>query len=419
MKKIIIAFFLITSYLSAFAQTYTLAECQRLARENHPMLKQAGVINELYQFRIKSLNSSNLPQIDFSGRASYQSDVTTFEFSIPGINIPEFSKDQYKIALGIRQKIYDFGANKNKKELEVNNRNIDSLQNEVELYQIKETVNTLYFNVLSINQNEAILSLKKSTLEEQLKVVGSAVRNGVSLPNNLDNLRAEELQTEQQQLELSINKQTALELLGIITGQSIPENGITEYPPVDNYLSDQSIERPDYKLFIERKKQLEQSKKTLNNSHLPYLYGFGQAGYGRPGLNMLSNDFDDWYMVGVGLSWNIWEGNKTKYDKAKLNSQQKSIDISKENFERNLSMSLSKELDNVKRYEALLVSDEELVWLKEQIAKRSESALANGTMTSADYLRDLNASLQAKASMEIHKLLLYQAKVNYMTLLGK
>ncbi len=419
MKKIGIIILGITFCLSAFSQILTLDECQQLARKNHPMLKQAGVINELHQLRIKSLNSSNLPQIDFSGRASYQSDVTTFDISIPGINIPEFSKDQYKIALDVRQKIYDFGANKNQKELEGNNRNIDSLQNEVELYQIKETVNTLYFNVLSINQNEAILNLKKNTLEEQLKVVGSAVRNGVILPNNLDNLRAEELQTEQQQLKLSINKQTALELLGIVIGQPIPENGITEYPPVDDYLSDQTIDRPDYKLFIERKKQIEQSKKTLNNPHLPYLYGFGQVGYGRPGLNMLSNDFDDWYMVGVGLSWNIWDGNKTKYDKAKLRTQQKSVDIAKENFERNLNMALSKEFDNVKLYESLLISDKELVLLKEQIAKRSASALANGTMISADYLHDLNAAMQAKAAMEIHKLLLAQAKVNYMTLLGK
>ncbi len=419
MKKIIIPILATISCLSAFAQTFTLDECQRLARQNHPLLKQAGVIDELYQLRIQSLNSSNLPQIDFNGRASYQSDVTEFNIPVPGIEMPALSKDQYRLALDVKQKIYDFGANKNRKEVEATTRAVDSLQNEADLYKIKETVNSLYINVLAINQNQEILSLKKNILQEQLKVVGSAVRNGVSLPNNLDNLRVEDLQTDQQQLELGINKQTALELLSIIIGKTIPQDGITQTPQVDNYLMNKTINRPDYKLFDAQTKRLEQSSKALGGQHLPFLYGFGQIGYGRPGLNMLNNDFDDWYLVGVGLQWNIWDGNKIKSDKAALKTQQKTVSIARENFERNLNMALSKELDNIKRYEALIDTDQQLVDLKAQIAKRSASALANGTMTSADYLRDLNAATQAKAAMEIHKLQLVQAKVNYMTLLGK
>lgn len=419
MKKIITLCLTVLWSITAYSQVLSLDTCQLLARQNHPLLKQAGVIEELYTLRNKSVNASNLPQIDFSGRASYQSDVTAIELKIPGFNMPELSKDQYKIYVDVKQKIYDFGLTRKRKGVEIADRNINIQQNEVELYKIKETVNTLFFNALALQENNNILMLKRQSLDERIKIVASAVKNGVSLPNELDNLRAEALLTDQQQMELLMNKNTTLSLLGILIGSEIAEEVQITNPTPKGVLPSLEIKRPEIELFVLQKNKLDQSEKLLKCTHLPYIYAFAQAGYGRPGLNMLTNSFDDWYMGGVGFAWNLWDGNKTKNDRAILRVQKKSIDIAQENFERAVNSSLTQELNTIKKLENMLMIDDELVMLKEKIAKRSASALDNGTITSADYIRDLNAALQAKAMLQIHKLQLIQAKVNYHTIKGE
>lgn len=82
-------------------------------------------------------------------------------------------------------------------------------------------------------------------------------------------------------------------------------------------------------------------------------------------------------------------------------------------------MSLNQEENNAAKLKNLIKTDEQLVAIKDQITKRSAVALENGTITSADYIRDLNATLQAKANLETHKVQLTQASVNYQTIKGK
>jgi hypothetical protein len=82
-------------------------------------------------------------------------------------------------------------------------------------------------------------------------------------------------------------------------------------------------------------------------------------------------------------------------------------------------MSLNQEENNAKKLKEMIITDEQLVAIKDQITKRSAIALENGTITSADYIRDLNAALQAKANLETHKVQLAQSSVNYETIKGK
>jgi outer membrane protein TolC len=154
-------------------------------------------------------------------------------------------------------------------------------------------------------------------------------------------------------------------------------------------------------------------------SRKPYAFAFGQAGYGRPGLNMLNNNFADWYMFGAGLSWNLWDWHKSTRERAVLNLQKELINSDLDNLKRSFTMSLNQEENNYQKLKNLLKSDEQIVAIKEQISRRSAAALENGAITSADYLRDLNSSLQAKANLETHKIQLIQSEINMKTIQGK
>jgi outer membrane protein TolC len=420
MRKVISTLFLTFIILWSQAQVISLDSCQSMARKNHPLLRQAGIIDQISELRQQNIDVLNLPQFDLSAKASWQSDVTKLALKTPGFAGPEpLSKDQYKAYLDIRQKIYDGGIAKKRKEMEETDRMVSKQQNETELYKIKETVNTLYFNILIIQENLQIIRLKKETLNERIKIIGSAVKNGVSLPNELDQLRAEKLLTEQQETELKSTNQTTLALLEIVTGTKFQEQTIFVKPSLSLINITKANNRPEITLFAMQKLRLDKSEELLSNTRKPYVYAFGQAGYGRPGLNMLDNNFADWYMVGAGLSWNIWDWHKSSREKSTIKLQKDMINTNLDNFNRSVLMLLSQEENNFQKLQSLINTDEQLVVLKDQIAKRSSVALENGAITSADYIRDLNASLQSKANLETRKVQLIQSSVNYHTIKGE
>ncbi|MCX6238386.1 MAG: TolC family protein [Bacteroidia bacterium] len=419
MRRLILILFFALTVSWSYGQGLSLDSCQSMARQNHPLLRQAGIIDQISELRQQNIEVLNLPQFDLTARASWQSDVTKLALKIPGFAGPEpLSKDQYKAYIDIRQKLFDGGVAKKREELEEADRLVSKQQNETELYKIKETVNTLYFNALIIQENLRIIDLKKETLDERIKIVGSAVNNGVSLPNELDQLRAEKLLTEQQETELKSTHQTTFALLEIVTGTNITEQTIFAKPTLSNIDLNNDLKRPEITLFTLQKSKLDKNEEVLANSRKPYVYAFGQAGYGRPGLNMLDNNFADWYMVGAGLSWNIWDWHKISRDRSTIKLQKDIVDINLDNFSRSVKMSLSQEDNNSQKLKNLINTDQQLVTIKEQISKRSAVALENGAITSADYIRDLNAALQAKANLETHKVQLIQASVNYHTIKG-
>lgn len=420
MRKVILFLFFSCVVSWSLGQQLSLDSCQSMARKNHPLLRQAGIIDQISELRQQNIGTLNLPQFDLSARASWQSDVTKLVIKTPGFAGPEpLSKDQYKAYLDIRQKLFDGGAAKKREELEEADRLVSRQQNEIDLYKIKESVNALYFNTLIIQENLMIIELKKETLDQRIKLVSSAVINGVSLPNDLDHLRGEKLMAEQQETELKSIRQTTLALLEIITGTTITDNTIFNKPSVSTIGINDELKRPELTLFNLQKSKLDKNGELIKNSRKPYVYAFGQAGYGRPGFNMLDNNFADYYMLGAGISWNIWDWHKSGRERSTMKLQKEVIDINLDNFTRSVRMSLIQEENNSRKLRSLISGDEQLVTIKEQISKRSAAALENGVITSADYIHDLNAALQAKANLETRKVQLIQTAVNYSTIRGE
>jgi len=152
---------------------------------------------------------------------------------------------------------------------------------------------------------------------------------------------------------------------------------------------------------------------------MPKLYGFGQAGYGRPGLNMLSNNFDKFYIVGAKLSWTPWDWSQSKRDRKIIDLQKQMIDNQKDAFIKGISIQSQNEIGNIKKIEILITKDMEIIQLREKILLSSSSKLQNGTIKSADYIDDLTNETQARIDLKRHQVQLIMAKFNYLVITGK
>lgn len=419
MKTINILFFLLIfpGQLLLAQESVTLEQCQEWARKNHPVLKQLDLYQQILALKNENNATSYLPQLNLNGQATYQSDVTKIGISIPNMAIPSVDKDQYKVYLDLKQTIWDGGLSK-AKEL-INSAEIagNLQQTEVELYQVKEKVNQFFFTSFLIQENLKILGKKNETLDERQKILESAVNNGMVLSSELDQLLAEMIKTNQLVTELKSSNETVLYALSILTGTTTDQL-INLVLPDEITVQDKPLMRPELELFSKQNELLNANSEILKKQRNPKLFGFGQAGYGKPGLNMLNNEFDTYYLVGVGFNWNILDWKTTGRQQQMIKLQQDIVQTKKETFVRNIDLATDQQTKQIGQITELMKSDQQLIEVRERITKTSASKLENGTITSADYIQDLNAETTARLTLQTHKIQLKEARVKLENIRG-
>ena len=417
MKIIHLLLLLLPVQLLMAQQTVTLKQCQGWARENHPILKQSGLYQQILELKNESNATSVLPQLTLNGQATYQSDVTKVGLSIPNMKIPTADKDQYKIYLDLRQTIWDGGLSKAKALINESENAGNQEQVEVELYQLKEKVNQFYFTSFLIQENLQILEQKTGILTERRKIMESAVRNGMVLSSELDQLLAEMLQTDQLVSELNSSRETVISALSILTGKPVDQMQNMELTATPGPMDHPQV-RPEMDLFERQNELLDANSHILKKQRNPKLFGFGQAGYGKPGLNMLNNEFDTYYLVGIGFNWNVLDWKNTSRQQQVLKLQQDIVQTKKENFVRNMDLATDQQNKQIGRLTDLLETDQQLILIRERITRAAASKLENGAITTADFIQDLNAETTARLTLETHRIQLLEAHIKLGNIRG-
>ena len=415
--KLMFVWLLLPVSLLMAQEPVTLEQCQLWARENHPVLKQSGLYQKILTLKNETNATAFLPQVTLNGRATYQSDVTKIAISLPNMTIPTVDKDQYKLYLDLRQTIWDGGLSKARELINETENAGNQQQVEVELYQLKEKVNQFYFTSFLIQDNLKILEKKTGTLAERRKIMESAVKNGIVLSSELDQLLAELITTDQLVLELKINHETVLSALSILTGKAVDQmqNLALTTKPLE---LDQPIMRPEIDLFAKQNELLNANSEILKKQRNPKLFGFGQAGYGKPGLNMLNNEFDTYYLLGIGFNWNVLDWKSTLRQQQVFKLQQEILQTKQETFVRTIDLASDQQNKQIVRLTELLKTDQDLIQIRERITKTSASKLENGAINTADYIQDLNAETTAKLTLETHKIQLKEAQIKLLNIKG-
>ena len=416
-RKLLFLWFLLPAQLVPAQQPVTLSDCQHWAREYHPLLEQQEIYRQMNELNLENNRRNYLPRVGLNAQATYQSDVTEIGLSLPSVNLPEVAKDQYKLHLDVKQNIWDGGLTKANEILEKAKEKTNQQTVEVALYQVKEQVNSLFFTSFLVQQNLKLLDQKQETLEARKKQMESAVKNGVLLPSELNQILAELVKIRQHNIELSSKLETVLSALAILTGKGLNDLQHLVIETNEIWLAGK-LNRPELALFEKQTDLLAASSELLQKKRNPKLFGFGQAGYGRPGLNMLNDEFDSFYLVGLGVNWTVFDWKNTRREREVIQLQQQLVNTQQQQFERQINIALDGEYRKIQQIQDLLESDRELIELQEQITKAAASKLENGTITASDYLQDLNAEMGARITFETHKVQLEAAKINYQNIQG-
>jgi outer membrane protein TolC len=395
-----------------------LQQAYELSQKNYPAIRQKDLIRQTSAINIENLQKGFLPQVTISGQATYQSDVTKIDVSLPGFSFDPPGKDQYKLVADVSQLIYDGGVTKEQKVVQRLTASVEDQKVEVELYKLKERINQIYLSILYLDEQLKQVELVKADIQIGIKRVDAQVQNGVAFKSNLNMLKAELLKTEQRAIEVKTSKKGLIDALAIFIGQPLNENIELEKPAMVTTVNEE-ITRPELKLYSDQAKLIDQQNKLISAKNLPKASLFVQGGYGKPGLNFLKNGFDPYYIGGVRFNWSLGGLYTKKKEKELTEVNKKIVDIQKETFVLNTNTQLKQQQSEIDKLTRLVLSDNEIIDLRKTVTDAAKTQLENGVITAIDYLNQVNAEDQARQTLIMHQLQLLQAQINYQTISGK
>lgn len=397
--------------------TLTIEECYTLAQQNYPLVRQRALIARSKEYSVENIGKGSFPQVSIAGQATHQSDVTQIPITIPGVETPTISKDQYKLYGEINQPLTDLITVKQQKEVQEMSATIQEQSLEVELYKLKDRVNQLFFGALLMDEQYRQNELLKKDIETGMAKVSAAISYGTELKSNLDKLKAELLKANQRSIELKASRKAYVDMLGLLINRSLDEATVLQKP--ETVLITDAINRPEIKLYDYQKRSYDIQNKLISTRNLPKLGLFLQGGLGRPSpVNMLSNELSSYYIGGIRLNWTLSSFYTSSKERQLLVINQNMVDTQKETFLFNTTLTLKQQNGEITKLQELVSTDDEIIALRASVKDAANVQLANGVITINDFLREINAEDQARQAKLLHEMQLLMAQYNFQNTAG-
>lgn len=404
---------------SAPATTFlTIEKAWMLAEKNYPQTAERQLLQKSRDYSVENAAKGWLPQLNFSGQATLQSDVTNLPFKIPisGFALPTYSKDQYKIYGEVDQTVYDGGLIRNQRQSAEVDEQIREKNLDVELYALRDRINQLFFGILLLDQQLRLNGLLQADIVNGIDKTQALLDNGMAYRSGVDELKAQLLQTDQQRIEEMSTRKAYLNMLGLFVGLSLDTATMLASPPVPD-LTD-TIRRPELLWYDLQKKNYDLQDALTDAELRPHAGLFFQGGYARPGLNLLSNNFEWYYLGGVRLTWALGSLYTHKNQRRLSEIGRNTLDIEKETFLFNTHLSQRQDNEEIRKYSQLLQSDARIVILRTNVKHVAYAQLAEGVLSAHDFLTEVDAEDQARQAYIVHQIQWMQAQYNYQNLTG-
>ena len=391
-----------------FGQTsITIEECYSKARENYPLIRKLGLVEKTKEYNIDNLNKGYLPQLMFSSKATYQSDVTKIPIDLEamgfkGVEIPHLSQGQYGISLDLNQTIWDGGAIKSSKEAVKSSSEVEKRNIEVSLYAVNERINQIYFGILLADAQIEQNRLLKKILTDNYAQVESYVKNGIANQSDLDAIRVDMIKAEQNEIDFVTARKTYIVILARLTGMEIDGETKLVKPLPERPTQSDALGRPEMSLFDAQVMKYRSDYNRINSGLYPRLSLFATGGYGKPGLDMFENKFAPYYIAGIKLNWNIGNFYSLKGQRKLIRNNIDMVENRRELFLFNTDIDKTQKELAIDKYD-------EIIRLKTSIRKASEAKIANGTISGTDLMRDINSEHSAVQTKILHEIQLLLA----------
>jgi outer membrane protein TolC len=285
-------------------------------------------------------------------------------------------------------------------------------------------VTEAFFTAVALQQRMAEVDASITDLGARLREVVARFHEGAALPGDTAAVAATLDQRRQDRLGLSADRAAALERLVLLTGRQIGDRAVLIAPATATIVRDvfgaldTLRARPEYERFAAARERLAQQSRLAAAADRPRVSAYGRLGYGRPGLNMLSSDFQSYWLAGVQIHWTPFRWGTTDRDQELLALERETVATNEAAFTRSLERAAQPALASIARLDTTLTLDERVVALREEIVREAQAQLKEGVITAATYVDRSTDLLAARLRRVEHHIALEQARVTLLNTLG-
>ena len=273
LKQYLITALVLLATGTGLSAQVTIEECVTLAQENYPLIKQYGLIEQTKEVNLSDIDKSWLPQIGVYAQGTVQNQVPSFPESLAGIinrtgtHIEGLNEWQYKIGVDINQSIWDGGAAKSQRRVERATDAERQAATDVQLYAIRQRVESLYFGILLIDEQAKQTRAMQELLLSNLDKLRAMLRNGTAMQSDVDMLEAQYLSTAQQLTQAEYTSASYRRVLEIFIGKSLA--GVELLKPDASIPASLSPERPELRHFEAQMQSIEAKDASITSSLMP------------------------------------------------------------------------------------------------------------------------------------------------------
>jgi len=298
----------------------TLSEVLEAALSRHPSLRIAEARRAAADGQADELRSGFFPQLKFSGRAAYLSDVP--EFSVPFISQPLFPsiRNSYGARLSVQQNLFTgFRLNSSVNMAEANasaeHHNFERDRSDFIL-----SVTMVYWNLY---RAERVVDVLNQSLDQMSAHVEDVRRfRNQGLTTEADVLKVEtqfsEINVKSIQargnlkvVQMNLNSMMGLPLEGSISPIDHPFADTMRTAALDltTIIRTARSRRPEVAAMEQRKVMQQAALTAANGGWYPAVVLSANLDYARPNARIIppKDQWETTWDVGVQLQWNIWD----------------------------------------------------------------------------------------------------------------
>ena len=406
--------------------TLRIDRLQEAALAGDPRAEQRALLRAATYLRLSVISADRLPRLQLNGQATHQSDVTRPTFGVPGVTVPEFPKDRWQTTLDVEQRLYDGGEVARRRELEEARHAESRAALDVSLYQLRSDVNAAFFSAFLFEKRSMEYAALVADLDARLAAVRARVEAGTALGRDAAEIEAERMRAGLQRDEARASRRAALAILADLIGKPVDTTAVLVLPsdepertrPGDLVTVSALRRRPEFDQLRRSRARLEREAAYTSTENRPKVFAFGQAGVGLPGLDQFRTSSDAFWQAGLKVEWRPWTWHSAGRKAAAYRIQQDVVATEEKALGRRLARAVVTDLEDIDRLKAALADDERIVLLRTEVERQARAQYDEGAITTPDYVETRTDVLEARLTLERHRVELAQARSRYLTTLG-
>lgn len=426
-KAITTLLLLLAAGLALSAETVTIEQCVEKAEENYPLIRKYDLLAATCDIELSDIDKAWLPQIGISGQVTAQNAVPSYPETLShfldqaGQKIEGLGKVQYKAGVDVAQSIWDGGVARSRRRVQKAGTEVQKEALEVEIYAVRQRVENLYFAILLAEEQIRISDNTLALVRSNLDRLRSMLKNGTAMQSDVDMLEAQALTIEQGRTQAQSAVKGYRKMLGIFAGFDMQDCELAI--PVAAVPSALESNRPELRLFENKKVLIDASQRLSDTSLMPKVGLFAQAYYGYPGFNyfksMMERDMSLNLMAGLKVSWNIDSFYTKKNAKRRNDIDSQGVAVDKDVFLFNTNMQSASAMESIAGLREVMAKDEQIVALRQRVRQAAESQLDNGVIDATALLTKINDENQAELTARYHAIQLLQEIYNLKYILNR